>query len=200
MGLAFDVDWWDSVLNGIHKASICARLTLIQFKVVFRCHYSKTRLSQIFPNAIDVCDRCSGSPCYLAHMFFFCPTLGNIWQTYFDTMFKVLLKTIDISPHVAIFGTPQEYHRFSSVQLEVLAFTSLIVRRHLLLNWKATNAPSNTLWITDVMSFLKLEKIRYSKHGNLANSTISGNHLCNFFKLQHAPFFKFFLFQFILFY
>jgi len=56
---------------------------------------------------------------------FFCPTLGNIWQTYFDTMSKVLLKTIDTSLHVAIFGTPQEYHRFSSVQLEVLVFTSL---------------------------------------------------------------------------
>lgn len=138
-GLTFDADWWELVWNGIYKASICARLTLIQFKVVFRCHYSKTQLSPIFPNIIDVCDRCSGSHCNLAHMFFLFPSLGNIWQTYFDTMSKVLLKTIDVSPHVAIFGTPPERHRFSSGQLEVLAFTSLIVRRHLLLYWKATN-------------------------------------------------------------
>lgn len=38
LGFNFDEHWWGSVLNVIHKTSICARLTLIQFKIVFRCH------------------------------------------------------------------------------------------------------------------------------------------------------------------
>lgn len=71
LGLNFHEHWWESALKVIHKTSICARLTLIQFKAVFRCHYSKTRLAQIFPNVVDVCDRCGGSPCNLTHMFFF---------------------------------------------------------------------------------------------------------------------------------
>lgn len=49
LGLTFDVDWWDLVLGHIHKTSICARLTLIQFKVVFRCHYSKNPTITDFP-------------------------------------------------------------------------------------------------------------------------------------------------------
>lgn len=166
LGLNFEEQWWETALRVIHKSSICARLTLIQFKVIFRCHYSKTRLAQIFPNTADACDRCSGSPCNLTHMFFSCPALVNIWRSYFEIMSKVLLKTIDVSPHIAIFGLPEKYTHFSSIQLEVLAFTSLVVRRHLL-QWKSTTPPSPTLWVNEVMSFLKVEKIRYSRLHNL---------------------------------
>ena len=82
-------------------------------------------------------------------------------------MSKIFGFPVDISPHVAIFGIPEDYDRYTSKQLGVLAFTSLIVRRHLLLNWKSTKSPSSTQWLREVMSFLKLEKIRYSTRGNL---------------------------------
>lgn len=168
LGLVFDEDWWESALKVIHKISICARLTLIQFKVVFRCHYSKSRLAQIFPDVVDVCDRCGGTPCNLTHMFFSCPALSNFWQIYFNTMSKVFSRTIHISPHIGIFGLPNDYTLYSTKELEVVAFTSLIAKRHLLLNWKSTTAPSSTQWITEVMYFLKIEKIRYSRRGNLS--------------------------------
>ena len=71
-----------------------------------------------------------------------------------------------IFPHVAIFGLPEDYNRFTCNQLDIIAFTSLLARRHLLLHWKSTKAPSSTQWLNDTMSFLKLEKIRYSVKGN----------------------------------
>lgn len=52
---------------------------ITKIMLCFRCHYSKTRLAQIFPNMADVCDRCGGSPCNLTHMFFSCPALTNFW-------------------------------------------------------------------------------------------------------------------------
>ena len=168
MGLISEEDWWESALRVIHKTSICARLTLIQFKVVFRCHYSKTKLEQIFSDMVDVCDRCGGSPCNLTHMFFSCPALSNLWQIYFDTMSKVLSRTIPISPHIGIFGLPEDYTLYSTKELEIIAFTSLIAKRHLLLNWKSTMAPSSTQWIKEAMSFLKVEKIRYPRRGNVS--------------------------------
>lgn len=167
LGLVFDDDWWEAALTTIHKTSICARLSLIQFKVVFRCHYSKTRLAQIYPSVVDVCDRCGSSPCNLAHMFFSCSALANFWQIYFHTMSVVLSRTIDTSAHTGIFGLPERYTQYSGKELEVIAFTSMIARRHLLCNWKSTIAPSSTMWINDVMSFLKVEKIRYTKVGNV---------------------------------
>ncbi len=161
LGLIFDEGWWESALKVIHKTSICARLTLIQFKVVFRCHYSKTRVAQIFPNVVDVCDRCGGSPCNLMHMLFPCPALTNFWQIYSNTMSKVLSRTIHTSPHTGIFGLPEDYTLYSTKELEVIAFTSVLAKRHLLLNWKSTTAPSSTQSIKETMSFLKVEKIRY---------------------------------------
>lgn len=83
-------------------------------------------------------------------------------------MSKLLSVSVSISPHVAIFGFLEEYTQYSSTQLEVMAFTSIIARRHLLLHWKSTTAPSNTQWLDEVMSFLKVEKIKYSRSGCLS--------------------------------
>lgn len=166
LGLHLGDDWWDTALKKIYTTSACARLTLIQFKVLFRVHYSKTRLSQIYPSTRDNCDKCHASPCNLTHMFYSCSVLSRFWQNYFDTMSKILSVTIKVSPHVAIFGLPEDHSRFTSNQLDILAFTSLLARRHLLLHWRSTKAPSSTQWLNDTMSFLKLEKIRYSLKGN----------------------------------
>lgn len=166
LGLNLDDNWWAMALDKIHKSSTCARLTLIQFKVLYRVHFSKARLSRIYPSVIDSCDKCHSSFCNLTHMFYSCPLLSRFWQNYFDTMSKILLLTITVSPHIAIFGIPEAYNRYTSKHLDVLAFTSLLARRHLLLNWKSTKAPSSSRWLSDVMSFLKLEKIKYSLRGN----------------------------------
>ena len=166
LGLNLRDDWWNTALRKIYTSSVCARLTLIQFKVFFRVHFSKFRLSQISPNITDNCDKCHASSCNLTHMFYSCPLLSRFWQNYFDTMSKILSTIIKISPHVAIFGLPEDYNRFTCNQLDIIAFTSLLARRHLLLHWKSTKAPSSTQWLNDTMSFLKLEKIRYSVKGN----------------------------------
>ena len=42
LGLHLGDDWWDTAPKKMYTSSACARLTLIQFKVLFRVHYSKT--------------------------------------------------------------------------------------------------------------------------------------------------------------
>ncbi len=163
LGLTLHEDWWDGALSKIHKSTICARLSLIQFKVLHRIHFSKTRLSQIYPTVIDRCDKCHASPCNLTHMFYSCPLLFSFWQNYFDSISEILSITVKPSPHIAIFGYPEDYDRYNSTQLDLLAFTSLLARRRLLFHWKSTKPPSSTQWLRDVMSLLKLEKIRYSR-------------------------------------
>ena len=94
LGLHLGDDWWDTALKKIYTSSACAHLTLIQFKVLFRVHYSKTRLSQIYPTITDDCDKCHASFCNLTHMFYSCSSLYCFWQNYFETMSKILLITI----------------------------------------------------------------------------------------------------------
>ena len=92
------------------------------------------------------------------------PTTFSI-LVYFDTMSKILSVIIKISPHLAIFRLPEDHNWFTSTELDILAFTSLLAR-HRLLHWKSTKAPSSAQWLNNTMSFLKLEKIRYSVKGS----------------------------------
>lgn len=72
------------------------------------------------------------------HVFFPCSLLTRFWQNYFDTMSKILSVTF---PHVAIFWLPVDYNWFTSNQWNILAFTSLLARRRLLLQQKSTKLP-----------------------------------------------------------
>ena len=169
LGVVFPDQWWDKAVHKIRSSAPCARLELIQFKVLFRVHYSKSRLSEIYPNVADQCDRCQASPCNLSHMFFFCPKLSKFWTDYFMILTKVLGIKVNMDPNIAIFGISVDSAKFNSTQSDVLAFTSLLARRRILLFWKSPKPPSVSLWLCDVMYFLRLEKIRFSVKGSLAN-------------------------------
>ena len=160
-------DFWTEALSAVNSSSSCARLSLIQFKVLHRLHYSKAKLSRIYPDKInDRCDRCLQAPCNLTHMFWLCPKLSNFWQSIFNTISEIIGQEIQLSPHIAIFGTPDEDCSLTNAQLNVVAFSSLIARRRILLLWKSSSPPSYKGWLRDILSFLKLEKIKFTLRGS----------------------------------
>lgn len=69
---------WLKIIQGIFSSSICLRHAVIQFKIVYRLHWSKVRLSNIKAD-IDPCDRYRQAT--LLHMFWACPKLYTFWQT-----------------------------------------------------------------------------------------------------------------------
>ena len=58
IGLAITKENWEESLQRIHRCSLNARHILIQYKVLYRLHYSKTKLNSIFPNISSICDKC----------------------------------------------------------------------------------------------------------------------------------------------
>lgn len=127
--------------NAIHILSTtsCARLGLIQFKVLYRVHYSKSRL---YREVEDKCDKCHGSPCHLSHMFHLCPDLKAFWEGYFSIMSTVLGVNLQPCPLIAIFGIPDPLLALNSTHKEIIAFMSSLARRSLLLHWKSAKYPS----------------------------------------------------------
>lgn len=65
----------DKVVDRINRTSSCARLNLIQMKVLYRIHYSKTKLAKLYPNIDETCDRCNAFKADLTHMFWSCTKL-----------------------------------------------------------------------------------------------------------------------------
>lgn len=169
LGITISDQLWEKAISTVRTSTPSARLQLIQFKVLYRVHYSKTRLAKIYPQVADQCERCLAGPCDLSHMFYLCPRLHNFWNQYSDTLSKALKIRVDLNPYLAIFGLPVKTVLNDSTQSKILAFTSLIARRRILLNWKSPKAPSISQWFHDVLSFLKLEKINLSIKGNGEN-------------------------------
>ena len=166
LGTTLSDRFWDAALKNINSSSSCARLCLIQFKVLHRMHYSKAKLSRIYPDLTDICDRCSQAPADLTHMFWSCPRLVEYWQSFFNVISEILGVKLDPSPSIAIFGIPEEGTRLNTRQKNIVSFASLIARRRILLLWKNQLPPSNISWLQDLMSFLKLEKIKFAVRGS----------------------------------
>ncbi|KAF3842531.1 hypothetical protein F7725_024482 [Dissostichus mawsoni] len=61
---------------------------------------------------------------------------------------------------------PPDEINITNTQTNVIAFTSLIARRKILLLWKSPLPPSFKMWLSDTMSLLKLEKIKFTLRGS----------------------------------
>ena len=157
---------WESILHRVHSSSICAKHGLIQCKIVHRIHWTRVKLSQIFPDVDPTCERCHSSPASLAHTLWSCPNLHEYWSKVFDILSDVLELTISPSPFTALFGVLPPTVPLSSYKADFVAFITLVARRLILLRWKSSNAPSFSSLIKDILSFMKIEKIRNTIKGS----------------------------------
>lgn len=126
------------------------------------------------------CPRCKGQPADHIHMFWSCPALSIFWPNIFDAFTKIFGKKVCPSPISAIFGIspltlPSNAHN-------VIAFTTLIARRSILLNWKRQSPPSFKRWIRETMYFLKLEKIRFTLKRTTQQFLETWNPFLNYFE------------------
>lgn len=158
---------WQSVIKNIYSSSICLRHRVIQFKVVHRLHWSKEKLAKFKPDVNPNCDRCEIEPATLSHMFWNCSKLAPFWQSIFKFLSNALKINVEPEATIAIFGTIPQVALLNRKYRKVIAFSTLIARRLILLKWKEKHPPSFKLWFFDLLHHLTLEKIRYSLKGGV---------------------------------
>ncbi len=166
IGEAISDEMWDSALSLIHSSSFCVRLNLIQFKVFHRLHYSNDKLAKMYDFVCPECPRCRYTPVSLGHMFWSCPSLAGFWSSIFEGLASLCRKTINPNPFTAIFGAVKPEEGLSGRLMNAVVFASLLARRLILRNWKASRPPSFNQWVREVLSMLKLEKIKFAVHGS----------------------------------
>lgn len=95
------------------------------------------------------------------------PKLFEFWNSVFVFLSKALNVDIEPSPLVSIFGVaPEELGDIGDFGKTVIAFTTLIARRIILMKWKDKSPPTFKHWINDVMQYLTLEHSRFHIQGN----------------------------------
>ena len=167
LGEDMEDDMWNCALQRVNDSTSCAKLNIIQFKVLHRTHFSKARLAKIYPNSDASCNRCHHTPANLTHMFWSCPALVTYWSMIFKTISEALNTDFQPNAAVAIFGITDRRHSIVRKSYKnILAFVTLLARRRILLHWKSKNPPKASLWMCDLMHFIQLEKIKYSLRGS----------------------------------
>lgn len=157
---------WEYAQNTVNGTTSCARLSLIQFKVLHRTYYTKSKLSKIYPDIEDRCDRCNSPSANMTHAFWSCPKLIDFWSDVCKTLNEAFDTNIQPTAELAIFGIVDPEIPMTSKQVNAFAFGSLLARRRLVLQWKSPHPPKASTWLSDLMLFLKLEKIKYFIRGS----------------------------------
>ena len=163
LGVQLSAQTWEGSLDFIHTSSLCLRHNLIQFKILHRLHFSRDRLAAIYPNTDPHCLRCHQGIATIGHMFWACPALTNFWTKIFEAFTHMCGRLIPPDPITAIFGVRAEEVQTSTSQAYAIAFASLLARRLILRQWKSANPPSFLCWVKEVLAFLPLETLRYSR-------------------------------------
>ena len=167
LGLQIDDMVWQEGLSRIQYCSINARHHLIQFKVMHRLHYSKTKLHRIYPTVSPLCDRCKAADGSLTHLFWTCPKLYVFWCgifKWFSEMYNCVFKP---EPEVALFGYSLSLLPQSIPVQHTIMYGMLIAKRLILMLWKSETVPLFKTWLSELTSLLHMEKIRYSLTNNL---------------------------------
>ena len=186
LGVELSAEYWQAILAAIHSSSICVRHSLIQAKVVFRAHYTRLRLSKIY-NITDMCIRCGNSPADHLHTFVLCPSLAGFWAGRFEMINGAYRTGYPMDPCIALFGVSVRPLTPSHIN-GVFAFSTLLARRLILLQWKSKEPPTLKRWTAEVLTHVKLEKLRYSLRGSLEKFNLMWLPLLEFFSSQtHLP-------------
>uniref|UniRef100_A0A8C4T7W4 Reverse transcriptase domain-containing protein n=1 Tax=Erpetoichthys calabaricus TaxID=27687 RepID=A0A8C4T7W4_ERPCA len=132
---------WKVAKQRIHSSSICAKHRIIQLKIIYRAHLSRLKLSKMFPGQDPTCECCNQAPASLGHMFWACTKLTSFWTKIFKCLSDSLGITIPPNPLTAVFGVLPDGLELEKDKQTVVAFTTLLARRLILLNWKNPNSP-----------------------------------------------------------
>ena len=185
LGEEIDDDLWDDILHRVHSSSVCAAQGLIQCKILHRTHWTKLRLSKIYPEVDPLCDRCRQSPASLTHMLWSCPSLHNYWSNIFETLSKALKVPIEPAPLIAIFGVTPRTMVLPKIKSDLVAFLTLLARRLILRLWKSRSPPTYEAWIRDALFFSKLDKIKYTLRGSTEKFYKAWDPLLNHIETLH---------------
>ena len=100
-------------------------------------------------------------------MFWSCPSLYNFWSEIFKTISNIIKIPFNPTALTACFGVPPTTLPLPRYKADLVALT-LLARRLILLPWKSSTLPSHSMWIKDILYFIKMEKIRCIAKGSTA--------------------------------
>ena len=162
LGVQISDELWENSLEEVNTCSINSRHCLIQFRVIHRLHYSKSKLHKIYPDVSPNCDKCKATEATLLHSFALCPLIQRYWIKIFEALSDILDTHIDPDPILIILGVSDPISTLTRAQRHLLSYGLITAKKLILTHWKKEEAPAFKHWLNEMTSTLHLERIRYS--------------------------------------
>ncbi len=128
-------------LENIHTCSVNSRHCLIQFKIIHRLHYTKTKLRRLFPDVSPFCDKCQTDIATPLHSYVLCSKLISFWTEVFKTLSDILHCVLEPDPLLVIFGISDKIMSLKKSQQQLLSYGLIVANKLILRFWKTTEAP-----------------------------------------------------------
>lgn len=126
-------------------------------------------------------NRCGQAPSNHVHMFWTCPQFLTFWSDVFDTLEKALNVELSLNPLTALFGI-LPHTSSSGFSSQIVAFTTLLARRNIILKWRSTAFPTHNTLVQGIFFYLKLEKVSFMLRGSLKTFSSTWDPFLNFIK------------------
>ncbi len=161
LGAELSDETWDRCLTVVRSCSVNSRHQLIQFKVIHRLHYTKTKLHKMFSSVSPFCDKCKVTEDTTAHACWYCPSLSVFWTSIFDWFSKAYNRPLLQDVELAIFGFSQHTSTLPKALQQALTLGMIVAKRLILKNWKSSSPPSFRLWTMNMISVIQMERLRF---------------------------------------
>ena len=135
----------------------------------------------------DRCERCNSPAAGMTHTFWSCSKLVEFWSGVCKTLNDAFGNNVQPTAELAIFGVVDPELPLTTTQENAFAFGSLLARRRLVLKWKSPHPPTVSTWLSDLMLFLKLEKIKFHQGVNKDISKTMGSTDFILWNPHHSP-------------
>ena len=159
LGVPIADELWEESLASIQNCSINSRYRLIQFKVLHRLHYSKSKLHKMYPSISPMCNRCHSAEGSLSHLFWHCPILDTFWSKIFNWFSTQLKENILPDPKLAVLGCSDNLASLTSNQNQILKLGMVAAKKIILLDWKSPLSPCFNRWLNEMLSIARMEQI-----------------------------------------
>ncbi len=114
-------EFWTDALENIHTCSVNSRHCLIQFKIIHRLHYTKTKLHRLFPDVSPFCDKCQTDVATPLHSYILCSQFISFWTEVFKTLSGILHSVLELKPLLVIFGISDKIMSLKKSQQQLLS-------------------------------------------------------------------------------
>lgn len=116
MGFNIHENTWEECLRNIHTCSVNARHNLIQFKVIHRFHYSKSKFHKIYPTVSPLCNKCKTVDGTLFHSLWSCSKIQPFWKGIFKFLSEAHSINLEPEPSIGILGANSAFcNRYQTI-------------------------------------------------------------------------------------